>query len=313
MIEKPKRLSPLNTIRNQLNKLPIYRQLRTLQKDAFDALNNERLQALFFGIGAQKGGTTALYSYLAKHPELEATSVKELDYFYCDKRWARGKGRYLRELPLNKSKKDRLWTYDISPHYMFGGEIVAKRIKELYPEAKIIALLRNPVDRAYSAWNMYLSHQAMDPDWYVAMYGKCKGAKQVEALHRRSRTFGQDFLADCNEELVQLEAGRRVEMPIVEFGFYKAQLAGYYQHFSSQNILILESEKFLAHRALTLARIERFLNLSAHEWAHTNLAPIYEGAYRRHVPREAKSVLTALYASENKGLSELTGRTFSWT
>ena len=101
-------------------------------------------------------------------------------------------------------------------------------------------------------------------------------------------------------------------MPIVEFGFYKKQLSEFYKRFPPENILILESEEFFADKVANLKKVEKFLNIEAHEWDENELFPINQGSYCTKVPETAGSELASLYFQANAGLEELVGRKFSW-
>jgi hypothetical protein len=116
----------------------------------------------FFIVGAAKSGTTALYRYLRRHPEIYLPAVKEPRFFSYDASDATSyAGPGAREL-IDSVVKDRA-TYeslyegvtrekavgDASPSYLVSP-IAARRISETVPDARIIAVLRDPVERAYS-------------------------------------------------------------------------------------------------------------------------------------------------------------------
>ena len=101
----------------------------------------------FIILGAQKSGTTALYYDLCKHSKILKSSRKEIHYFdkkhYPDHEW------YKNKFPEINGKI----TGESSPSYLFLP-FVPYRIKETIPGCKFIIILRNPVDRAYSQYNM---------------------------------------------------------------------------------------------------------------------------------------------------------------
>ncbi|MGZ8918140.1 MAG: sulfotransferase family protein [Methylobacter sp.] len=105
----------------------------------------------FMIIGAQKAGTTALYEYLSRHPQIQPTKVKELHYFNCEARYKNGIEFYRSFFQLDTESK---LLFDASPGYLNNAN-APKRIYAHNPNVKIIILLRDPVERAYSAWNMY--------------------------------------------------------------------------------------------------------------------------------------------------------------
>lgn len=104
-----------------------------------------------FIAGAQKGGTTSLFTRLAQHPGLASPRVKEPHFFDQESRdWARPD-----YAPLHAhypAPDDRL-RFDATPVYSFWEPAMA-RIHRYNPEARIILLLRDPAERALSQWRM---------------------------------------------------------------------------------------------------------------------------------------------------------------
>lgn len=113
----------------------------------------------FFIVGAPRCGTTALYSYLSEHPNIFLPSVKELHYFATDfpalhKIAFNSEDDYLQ---LFKDAEDRhIAIGEVSPHYIYS-DVALARIKEFNPSAKVILILRNPVDFVHSLHQVNLS------------------------------------------------------------------------------------------------------------------------------------------------------------
>lgn len=105
-------------------------------------------------IGAQKAGTSALFTMLARHPKAAPPKVKELDFFSDDASYAKGMGHYRTLFPAIPVKSFGHFTFEASPSYLFDAEICAPRIAKNLPDVPCLAILRDPVKRAYSAWNM---------------------------------------------------------------------------------------------------------------------------------------------------------------
>ena len=95
----------------------------------------------FIIIGAQRCGTSSLYRYLSKHPDVTLNKIKEVHYFST--RFFMGLEWYKTHFP----KKG--FTGEGSPYYFFHP-LSPQRIHEALPNVKLILMLRNPVDRAYS-------------------------------------------------------------------------------------------------------------------------------------------------------------------
>jgi len=112
----------------------------------------------FIIIGTQKGGTSSLFSYLRQHSQLKLSGVKEIHFF--DSNYLKGTNWYKSHFPLkwvNFNKK----TGEASPYYLFHPH-VAKRVYDQCPKAKLIVMLRNPADRAYSHYMMQ-NKRKLDP------------------------------------------------------------------------------------------------------------------------------------------------------
>ncbi len=113
----------------------------------------------FLVIGAQRSGTTSLWRHLASHPEIYLPPSKEAPFFSHDQPFARGLDWYLSEF-FAEAGAAQLWG-TVSPHYMIGSpgvpvEEVARRIHSLLAPTKLIALLRDPIERAQSHHRMVL-------------------------------------------------------------------------------------------------------------------------------------------------------------
>ena len=112
----------------------------------------------FYIIGVQKSGTSALYDYLIQHPCIYPVRTKEIRYF--DKYYKNGNNWYQVNFPfkihrhfVNKILGKPFVTGEATERYIDHPR-VPERIKKITPNAKFIVLLRNPVERAYSHWNM---------------------------------------------------------------------------------------------------------------------------------------------------------------
>src|SRR5262249_39324802 len=126
----------------------------------------------FFVIGAPKAGTTSLYEYVAQHPDVYMSPVKEPAYFKP------------RHPPGGEDAEpeDRLAAYvalfdgvagehvvgEATPSYLQSASAAA-RIRDAVPDARLVAVLRNPVDRAYSGYSMRVQQGTEDRTFVEAM------------------------------------------------------------------------------------------------------------------------------------------------
>ena len=111
----------------------------------------------FLLLGAQKAGSTSLYVHLMQHPQIIGVARKELHFF--DYKSALGSWWYRTNFPTKAEMAQRsaalgkpVLTGEASPYYLFHPH-AARRIARLLPDVKLIALLRNPVDRAFSHYH----------------------------------------------------------------------------------------------------------------------------------------------------------------
>lgn len=113
-----------------------------------------RMRPALIIIGAQKAGTTTLFDLLSQHPKVIPPAVKEIDFFSSNKRYAQGLESYWKSFPRRPIAPRRHITLEASPSYLMSP-VAAERIARHLPKTLCLAVLRDPVARAYSAWNMY--------------------------------------------------------------------------------------------------------------------------------------------------------------
>lgn len=111
----------------------------------------------FFVIGAGKAGTSWLQVCLEKHPGVCVPAIKELHFF--SKRFEEGWPWYTGQFAPSEGQL----IGEISPTYLWHPD-AAGRIAEAYPDARILAILRDPIERAYSNYCMHLSVEVADRD-----------------------------------------------------------------------------------------------------------------------------------------------------
>ncbi|MGF1481147.1 MAG: sulfotransferase [Cyanophyceae cyanobacterium] len=119
----------------------------------------------FLIVGVQKAGTTSIYKYLQQHPQVYMSPIKETNFLEKDwEAFAAETGRQNRSgintfaeyCHLFENATDELALGEISPNYLFHHETSAERIQRYVPHAKLIAILRNPIERAYSDYLMHV-------------------------------------------------------------------------------------------------------------------------------------------------------------
>ena len=245
----------------------------------------------FLILGAQKAGTTALYAYLRRHPDITGPSWKEVSYF--DRHYARGPSWYRGNFPnLLRSRGELVG--EASPSYLFHP-LGPERVKELVPEARLIALVRNPVDRALSHYNHEL------------------------ALGRESLSFEEALAAE--EERLDGEVERLCADPryfsrawwshtYKARGRYAEQLERWLEVFPQEQLLILPSEELLAEPEQAHGRVLEFLGAAPQ--ALDAYPRVFERRYEGMRPN-TRAELACYFAEPNRRLYELLGRDLGWT
>ena len=226
-------------------------------------------------IGAQKGGTSFLYYLLTRHPLVEPAARKELHFFDQPEYFDNGAEWYRRCFPRLSSKDgQRSITGEATPYYMFDPP-VAERMAEVVPQARLIALLRNPIDRAFSHYQMQVK-------------------RGTEPL-----TF---------EEAIEQEHSSYVSR-----GIYVKQLLRWFEFFSKEQMLILKSEDFFERPVETFKVVLNFLYLP--DWqpdASELQLGRHTGAYKRKMDPSTRRRLEAYFEPYNQRLYEYLDVDFGW-
>ena len=149
----------------------------------------------FLILGAEKGGTSTFYWTLCRHPRVERATKKEVHFFDSSRRWfEKGVGWYRSQFPAPTWRDGlKVITGEATPYYLFHPYSPG-RASTTVPDAKLIALLRNPVDRAYPrhayrARGIYVDqlkrwHEHFDPDQLLVLKSEDYFADPVGTMHR---------------------------------------------------------------------------------------------------------------------------------
>lgn len=203
-----------------------------------------RLCALpsFVVIGAQKAGTTSLFRYLAGHPAVIPPRLKEIHFF--DLHWARGLPWYRAHFPLTIFGGAPL-TGEASPYYLFHPR-VPERMARVLPDARILVLLRNPVDRAISHYH-----------WEVR-YGNERLSFR-DAIEREERFLQRETDRLCEED--GYNSFLHQHGSYLARGRYAEQLQRWLHHFRRDQILVLKAEDFFRRTREVMVTVRAFLEL----------------------------------------------------
>jgi hypothetical protein len=244
-------------------------------------------------LGAQRSGTTSLFSYLAPHPQVLTPLSKEVHYF--DLHYARGPEWYRRWFPYRWRLRSGALTIDASPYYL-AHPLAPRRAAHLLPQAKLIALLRNPVDRAFS----HHQHE---------MRGGRETLSFAEAVEReQERLTGEEERLECDPDYYSFAHHR---FSYVCRGLYLQQLRRWTQHFPRSQLLVLQSEWMFRDPAAAMAVVQDFVGLEHHRLA--DYKPCYGGKYEGEMPAAMRARLAAHFEPHNAALFRWLGEEFDWT
>lgn len=236
----------------------------------------------FIIIGSQRCGTTSLYSYLAKHPQILTPIKKEMDFFSWH--FHRGIDWYLAHFP-QVPQGGQFLTGEASPSY-FDSREAPERLHAQFPQLKLIVLLRNPVDRAISHF-----YRLVELNWEHRGFDRAI-SDEFERLNRNPEYIIGE------EPGNYLARGRYVE-------FMKNWLA----LFPREQLLVLKSEDLYTGAAQTVDRVLEFLNLPQYRLSeYQNANP---GIYRS-VSESMRGWLRDYFQPYNQQLEEYLGRKFDW-
>jgi len=210
----------------------------------------------FFLVGTPKGGTTALHAALAGHPQLWLSPVKEPKFFLCDgtaprrsshrgpgdahsaQEWVWRESDYLN---LFSGAPPGALTGESTPFYLY--DLAAqRRIALANPDARLIAVIRDPVDRAYSNW-MHLWSDGLEPV--------------------------PDFIAALDQEDARVERGYAPFWHYARLGRYGEQLQHLYDLFPREQVLVLRYRQLAEEPDQTIAGVCDFLGVEHHPAARS--------------------------------------------
>lgn len=253
----------------------------------------ERMLPSFLIVGAQKCGTTTLFSMLCGHPDVAPPLVKEVHYFDFDYR--RDLSWYRAFFPRRGRSKDGAIpiTGEASPYYIFHPYAL-ERISEDLPGVKLILLLRNPVDRAYSSYH----HQA----WR----GREKHSFETAIEREEGRLSGVDEASLRDPSGFSYE---HAHFAYLARGRYFDQVRRCKALFPSESIKVVGSEDYFSDPQPTFEDVCDFLGLGRRSYPRVeNVAKRGYAAMRS----ETRARLLDYFAPHNERLFQLLDRRFDW-
>ncbi len=243
------------------------------------SFNNKKVDV--FIVGGQKCGTTALHNYLIKHPKIISGKIKELHFFdydpYFDKENIIKSPMHLRALFQRKIPEDSI-LIDSTPSYSWWENSI-NRIYNYNKNAKLIFIMRNPVQRALSHWNMQYDLKI--------------------SLKSFRDSYNQELRGDTSRELSYISRG-----------FYSKQIKKMFNNFGRKNVHILESKDLKENTNNELLKISNFLNIDKKDFSVEKIVN-NSRAYHSKLEEIDKVKLVKIFTPEIRELEKLLKKDFS--
>ena len=290
------------------NAKPAYRALRLSYRVMTSQM---RLLPDFLIIGGQRCGTTSLYYYLTELPGIARALNKEVHFY--DDHYKAGLCWYRAQFPSSFQKyyaesirREYFITGESSPYYLFHPLIPA-RLAAVTPQAKLIVLLRNPIDRAFS-------HH-----WLVTEEGH-ETLPFEEAIKREGQRLAGETEKLLGDENYQSFNHRHYSY--LARGIYADQLKRWMESFSREQFLILQSEQLYKNTAAVLKQALGFLGLPGESLIGDNKEfkqyrePNEKGYQNNRKPpkmdSKVREYLVEYFRPHNTRLYEFLGQDFGW-
>src|SRR6266404_63206 len=230
--------------------------------------------------GTQKGGTSALDSFLRKHPEICMPATRKELHFFDREEENTDYNAYHANF---KPEPQQRVIGEASPIYMYW-ETAPDRIWKYNPKMKWILALRNPVERAFSAWNMETKRGKDKLPFAEAIEKEPERCREALPLQHRVYSY-------------------------VDRGFYAHQVRRLFNIFGKEKYLILLNEELRSDHKETLRRVFEFLGVDPSFVPPE--ASVFEQEYSNKIDNQLRARLIDIFQFDIKELEKLLGRNLS--
>jgi len=240
----------------------------------------------FIIIGSPRCGTTSLYKYITFHPQILSATEKEICFF--SEHFNRGINWYSAHF-FPKIDTQNLLTGEATPTYL-NHPLADKRLYQSLPQVKLIIILRNPVARTFSHYQMCVRRGTEKRSFEEAMNA------EIEILAKATETDLENaiYWKQCE---------------YIEKSLYVYSIRRWMRLFPKEQFLILQSEDFYANPAVTLQEVFTFLGLPDYQLANYQK---YNAALYQPALDATHQRLSEFFQPYNYKLEEELGRKFFW-
>lgn len=261
-----------------------------------------RLLPDFVILGGMRCGTSSLYKYLSRHPEVAPSLRKEVEYFtinhHLGMEWYRAHFPLRIRRTIAARRGHQLQTFEATPDYLFDPRSPAW-LTEALPEARLIVLLRDPALRAHSHYHHNVRHRVETESF----------ARAIDLEPLRLQGDLEAIVVDPDDRALNL---RRYSY--VSRGLYGEQLARWFDYADPARFLVLESERFFADPGGGFAEILEFLGLSPWSPPEFRNYSYTIGMDAGYPPLDAgmRRRLDERFAADHERLRQILGRDLAW-
>jgi tetratricopeptide (TPR) repeat protein len=241
----------------------------------------------FLIIGIGKGGTSSLYHYIIQNPRILPAIKKEIHFF--NQNFEKGLDWYLSHFPPIP-KPSTFLTGEATPWYLVSFD-AEKRIVSIFPDIKLIIVLRNPIFRAFSQYQMQLKLGVEQRCFHTVI------ASEIETIGNLASPSQADF------NYWQSEKG------CLLFSLYVYFIEKWMAVFPREQFLILQSEDFYTNPSATLTQVFEFLGVP--DYALPEYRNYNPGSYNP-ISDDLRQRLADFFRPHNQKLEEYLGMTFNW-
>ena len=256
----------------------------------------------FIVIGAQKCATSSLHYYLDQHPDIKGSPLKELHYFDRDMYFGKNNIEYRDHF----KGANHYCYFESTPSYLYSPD-VARNIFSTYPNLKLIVVLRDPVKRAYSAWNHYRDN--FETGRHIITI-KDNPRREGNLLYDKFFNNRKSFpsFRECIElELELIEKNIGFEPALLRRGLYLEQLETYWKYYSKDQIMIIGFQDLIKDTVNTLKEVTEFVGAERISWGNLNLEVRNSYEYQEPICEADRLFLVDFYDRPNKKLFDKIG------
>lgn len=256
----------------------------------------------FVILGGQRCGTSSMYKYLGRHPQVAPSLRKETEYFTID--YDKGEAWYRGHFPLRARRTTaqlrgkRLVSFEATPDYLFDPR-APQRLADLLPDARLVVMLRDPVERAFSHYHHNVRLGLEDLSFR-------------DAIAAEDDRISPDIATMLDNPLDRVVNYRRYSY--VSRGHYGEQIARWLDLFDRDRFLFIIAEEFFDHPENALHTLEEFVGVET--WSPPDFVNYsYTGntaADNPELPPDLRTELEDRFASTHTDIESLTGISVGW-